>query len=60
MLQTLPSTLSVLGIGLFEARRGVDMAVFEIRRVFVTFPVQRNQNGFVEFGAFFEHRLGGF
>ena len=36
------------------------MAVFEVRRIFIAFPVQGDQNGFIQFGAFFEHRLGGF
>ena len=36
------------------------MAVFEIGRVFVTFPVQWYQYSLIELGAFFEHRLGGF
>ena len=57
MLQALPAAFAILLIGLFEASAGRHVAVFEERRVFVAFPIQRREHAFVELGAFFQHSL---
>ena len=59
MLQSLPATVGKLLEGLFETRSGGDDTIFPAGRVFITFPIQRAEHAFAEFGAFFQHGLRG-
>jgi len=59
VLQALPAAFGVLLEGLLEAGGGGHLAVVEGRGVLVAFPVQGCHDVFIQFGAFFQHGLGG-